>query len=68
LGDGLAPIAAVEYLEAALAFASNHGLSMAIAQLDLANRTAGCINLPDPCRFLNYLVSLLGGFAEQMFE
>jgi hypothetical protein len=34
----LAPIAAVEYLEAAPAFASNHGLSMTITQLDLTNR------------------------------
>jgi hypothetical protein len=40
------PIAAVEYLEAALAFASNHRLGMAIAQFDLSNRSAGCIDLP----------------------
>jgi len=41
---------AVEYLEAALAFASNHGLGMAIAQLDLANRPAGCVDLPENYR------------------
>src|SRR5208282_750024 len=41
----LAPIAAVEYLEAALAFASYHHLGMRIAQLDLTNRSAGCIDL-----------------------
>ena len=46
----LAPIAAVEYLEAAFAFASNHGHGMAIAQLDLANRPAGCIDLPENYR------------------
>ncbi len=34
----LAPIAAVDYLEAAPAFASNYGLGMALAQLDLTNR------------------------------
>jgi len=43
----LAPIAAVEYLEAALAFASNHNLCMPIAKLDLSNRTAGCVDLPE---------------------
>jgi len=36
----LAPIAAVEYLEAARPLAYNHGLGMAIAELDLTNRTA----------------------------
>jgi len=49
-GTWLAPIAAVEYLEAALAFASNHGLGMAIAQLDLTNWTSGCIDLPENYR------------------
>ena len=43
----LAPIAPVEYLEAALAFASNHNLGMPIAKLDLSNRTAGCVYLPE---------------------
>ena len=33
----LAPIAAVEYPEATFPFASNHGLGMAIAQLDLTH-------------------------------
>jgi len=36
----LAPIAAVEYFAAAPAFASDHGLGMAIAQLDLTNWSA----------------------------
>jgi hypothetical protein len=43
----LAPIAAVEYLEAALSLASNHGVSVAIAQLDLTNRTTCRIDLPE---------------------
>ncbi len=43
----LTPIAAVEYLEAALAFASNHNLGMAIAQFDLTNRSAPCVDLPE---------------------
>jgi hypothetical protein len=42
----LEPIAAVEYLEAGPAFPSNHGLVMAIAQLDLTNRPARCVDLP----------------------
>jgi len=47
----LAPIAPVEYLEAALAFASNHDLGMVTAQLDLSNWSAGCIDLPkNDCR------------------
>ena len=46
----LAPIAAVEYLEAALAFTRNQGLGMAIAQLDLTNWPASSINLPDNYR------------------
>jgi hypothetical protein len=46
----LAPIAAVEYLEAAPAFASNHGLGMAIAQLDLTNWPARCVDLPENYR------------------
>ena len=37
--QSLAPIAAVEYLEAALPFASDYGLGMAIAQLYLTNVT-----------------------------
>ena len=37
---GLAPIAAVENLQAALTLASNHDLGMAIAELDLSNRPA----------------------------
>jgi len=36
--DGSAPIAPVEYLEAAPAFASNHGLGIAVTQLDLTDR------------------------------
>ena len=48
-GDS-APIAAVEYLEAALAFASNHGFGMAITQLDLTNRPSGCIDLSENYR------------------
>jgi len=43
--QSLAPIAAVEYLEAALPFASDYGLGMAIAQLDLTNRSACGIDL-----------------------
>jgi len=46
----LAPVAPVEYLEAALAFASSHDLGVAIAQLDLANRPAGCNDLPENYR------------------
>ncbi len=46
----LAPIAAVEYLKAALAFPSNHGLGMTIAQLDLSNRRTGCIDLAENYR------------------
>ena len=46
----LAPIAAVEYLEAAPAFASNHGLGMAIAQLDLTNWPARCVDLQENYR------------------
>jgi hypothetical protein len=42
----LAPIAAVKYLEAALAFAGNHDFGMAIAKLDLSNRPARGVNLP----------------------
>ena len=49
----LAPIAAIEYLEAALAFTSNHGLGMTIAQFDLTNRPAGC--LPKPAASISYL-------------
>ena len=41
----LAPIAAVEYFAAAPAFASDHGLGMAIAQFDLSNVTASAIDL-----------------------
>jgi hypothetical protein len=33
----LAPIAAIEYLKAALPFAVNNGFGMAIAQLNLTN-------------------------------
>ena len=40
----------IEYLKAARLFASNHGIGMAIAQLDLTNRPAGCINLPENYR------------------
>jgi len=46
----LAPIAAVEYLEAACPFASDHGFGMAIAQLDLTSRTPRCIDLPENYR------------------
>jgi hypothetical protein len=46
----LAPIAAIEYLEAALAFTSNHGLGVAVAQLDLTDRSAGCIYFPENYR------------------
>jgi hypothetical protein len=42
----LAPIAAVEYLKAARPFASDHCLGMAIAQLDLADRPSGRVDLP----------------------
>jgi hypothetical protein len=37
----LAPIVAVEYLEALGALAVNHDLSMAITKLSLSNRPAG---------------------------
>jgi hypothetical protein len=43
---GAAPTAPLEYLEAALAFASNHSLSMAIAQLDLTDRPPCRVDLP----------------------
>jgi hypothetical protein len=46
----LTPIAAVEYLEAVLAFPSDHGLGMAITQLDLTNRSTGRINLAENYR------------------
>jgi hypothetical protein len=46
----LAPIAAIEYLEAALAFASNHRLGMTITQLDLSNRPARSIDLAENYR------------------
>jgi hypothetical protein len=46
----LAPIAAVEYLEAALSFTSNDGLGVPIAQLDLTNRPASGVNLPENYR------------------
>ena len=42
-GALVAPIAAVEYLEAALAFPSNHGFGMPITEFDLTKRPAGCI-------------------------
>ena len=48
--ERLAPIAVVEYLEAAPAFPSNYGLGMAIAQLDLTNWTTCRINLPEDYR------------------
>jgi len=41
----LAPIAVVEYLKAALAFASDHRLSMAIAELYLSNGPPSGVNL-----------------------
>jgi len=41
----LAPIAAVEYLEAALAFASNHRFGVAIVQLELVNMSVSGIRL-----------------------
>ncbi len=49
----LAPITAIEYLEAALPFAHDHGVSMAIAQLDLTKPAAGYIDLSE-----NYRCSL----------
>ncbi len=45
-----APLAAVLDFEPSSPFASNHYLSMAIAQLDLSNRPAGCIDLPQNYR------------------
>jgi hypothetical protein len=51
---GLAPIASVEYLEAELVFARNDGLGRTIAQLELTNRPAGCIDLPKNYRRLVY--------------
>jgi len=45
----LAPAAAVEYLEAAHPLASNYGLGMAIAQLDLTNQQRqACGELSSP--------------------
>jgi hypothetical protein len=41
----LAPIATVEYLEAALSLPNDHGLGMAITKLDLTHRPACCIEL-----------------------
>jgi hypothetical protein len=41
----LAPIAAVEYLQAAASLAGNHDLGMAIAQLDLPNGPASGVKL-----------------------
>jgi hypothetical protein len=46
----LTPIAAVEYLEASLAFASIHDLGVAIAEFDLTNRPPGRIDLPKDYR------------------
>jgi hypothetical protein len=46
----LAPIATVEYLETIPAFASNHGLGMTVAQLDLTNRTSCRVDLPENYR------------------
>ena len=43
----LAPIEPVEYLKAALPFAVNNGFGMAIAQLNLTNRPACCIELAE---------------------
>ena len=53
----LAPIAPVEYLKAALPFAVNRGLGMAIAQFDLTNRPACRVNLPKNYRCIAYLAS-----------
>ena len=44
IGDGSAPIAPVEYLEAARPFASDHRLGMPIAELDLTNVPSSSIN------------------------
>jgi len=46
----LVPIAAVEYLESAPPLASNHHLGVPIAQIDLTNRPARGVNLPQNYR------------------
>jgi hypothetical protein len=43
----LAPIAAIEYLQAALTLASNHDLGVALAELDLPNRPASGVKLAE---------------------
>ena len=43
----LAPIAPVEYLHAALTLASDHGLGVAIAEFDLAQRPARGVKLAE---------------------
>jgi hypothetical protein len=51
----LAPITAVEYLEAALTLASNHGLGVAIAERDLTHRPACSIELAENLSLLGFL-------------
>ena len=46
----LAAITTVKYHESALAFPSNHDRGMTIAQLDLSNRPARGVNLPENYR------------------
>jgi len=46
----LAPIAPVEYLQAALLFANDHGVSIAIVELDLTDRPACCVKHPENYR------------------
>jgi hypothetical protein len=48
--EGLAPIATVEYLQAAVSLADNHRLGMAIAELDLTDRPACCVKLAENYR------------------
>jgi hypothetical protein len=43
----LAPVAPIEYLQAVLALASDHGLGVAIAEFDLAQRPARGVKLAE---------------------
>jgi hypothetical protein len=49
-GCALAPIAAVEYLQAAHSLAGNHDVGVAIAQLDLTNGPARRVKLAENYR------------------
>jgi hypothetical protein len=54
---GSCPSRSRESPNGALTFASNHGLGMAIAQLDLSDWTVCCIDLPENYRCAARLAS-----------